>query len=129
MADQETAVRQTFADNLRDAFLDLLRREGRERMSREELGERVAKALGRRAPLDQSTVRGWFQGSIPPAHTGMALARVLGTTFGALLGESADAPQSREDAPGRPVNRVERGREVLRETAVDKAARKKRRTS
>lgn len=88
--DAEAAVRQAFASNLRDAFLELLRREGRERMSREELGQRVAKELRRKEPLDQSTVRGWFKGSIPPAPTGMALARVLGTTFGALLGEDGN---------------------------------------
>lgn len=88
--DAKTAVRQAFAANLRDAFLDLLRREGKERMSREELGQRVAKELRRKKPLDQSTVRGWFNGSIPPAHIGMALARVLGTTFGTLLGELSD---------------------------------------
>lgn len=130
VADQEAAVRQTFADNLRDAFLDLLRREGRERMSREELGERVAKALGRKAPLDQSTVRGWFQGSIPPAATGMALARVLNTTFGALLGESAEAPQSREDAPEtaetfRPAKDPSKV-PAHRPTTLDRAAKRRR---
>lgn len=73
--------------------------------------------------------------SVPPrAHRIDDLSRVTGLHPG-WLGHGVepkylrDAANSAEDAPGRPVDRVERGRDVPRETAVDKAARRKRRTS
>lgn len=88
----QDVVRQGFKRRIFEAHHALELREGG-RVSREEVGKRVGKALGVSA-YPQSTVASWFSEILPPADVGAGIASVYGVTAGWLYfgeGQMAEA--------------------------------------
>lgn len=75
-------IRQGFKARLFQAHAALEGKEGG-RISRDEIGKRLGKALGTE-PVPSSTVASWFSEILPPADVGAGLARVYSVRAGWL---------------------------------------------
>jgi hypothetical protein len=93
----QTFVRKGFKVRLFQAHAALEAKEGA-RLSREEIGKRVGKALGTPA-INKSTVASWFTEILPPADVGAGVAQVYGVSGGWLyFGEDTVRKAPPEDA-------------------------------
>lgn len=118
----QTVVRKGFRVRLFQAHAALEGREGG-RVSREEIGKRVGKALGTEA-INQSTVASWFSDILPPADIGVGLAKVYGVAAGWLyFDEKDDEDAELPKISHKPVPTEE---EYDREERAEKKARSRR---
>lgn len=108
----QTLVRKGFRLRLFQAHAALEGREGG-RVSREEIGKRVGKALGVGA-INQSTVASWFTDILPPADIGVGLAVVYEVPAGWLYFDEArnyrplPIEEGAEEPAERPTKRLRR---------------------